>query len=98
MLSVVKKIFAVETGEKFGYEGQIRTEGDSKVILYVVTYNENMKVINWNYAAKIVNAAKNWVEAINEFEIPQDIKYIQFGLSGSGNGKAWIDNVVFRKL
>ena len=44
-----------------------------------------------------MNAAKNWVEAINEFEIPQDIKYIRFGLSGSGHGKAWVDNVVFSK-
>ncbi len=92
------KIISAEAGDRFGYEGCIRTEGDSKVILSVETYDENMKVINWNHAAKTVTAAKNWVEVINEFEIPQDIKYIQFGLSGSGKGKAWIDNVVFRKL
>jgi len=92
------KMFAVETGDKFGYEGQIRIEGDSKVSLCVVICNENMKVINWNHAAKTVNAAKDWVEVLNEFEISQDIKYIQFGLIGSGKGKAWIDNVVFRKL
>jgi hypothetical protein len=92
------ELISVEAGDRFGYEGQIRTEGDSKVVLHVVTYNEKMKVINWNYAAKTVSAAKNWVETINEFEIPQNIKYIQFGLSGSGNGKAWIDNITFSKL
>jgi hypothetical protein len=92
------KIISVEAGDRFGYEGYIRTAGDSKVILSVVTYNEKRKVINWNYAAKTVHAAKNWVGVINEFEIPQDIKYIQFGLSGSGIGKAWIDNVAFSKL
>jgi len=73
-------------------------EGDSWVILNVVTYNEDMMVINWNHAPKKVAAAKDWVEAKKEFGIPHDIKYIQFGLSGSGNGKAWIDNVVFSKL
>ncbi len=92
------KMISVKAGDRFGYEGHIRTEGDAKVVLSVVTYNEDMKVINWSYAAKTVNAAKDWVEVINEFEISQDIKYIQFGLSGSGKGKSWIDNVVFRKL
>ncbi len=92
------EMISVEIGDRFGYEGQIRTEGDSKVILNVVIYNEDMRVINWNHAPKTVNAAKDWIEVKNEFEIPQDIKYIQFGLSGSGKGKAWIDNVVFSKL
>lgn len=92
------KIISVKVGDKFGYEGRVRTAGDSKVALGVVTYNEDRKVIHWNYAAKTVNAAKDWVEAINEFKIPQDIKYIQFRLSGSGKGKTWIDNVVFSKL
>jgi hypothetical protein len=92
------EIISVESGDKFGYEGQIRTEGDSKVILSVQTYNEKMKVVDWSYGSKTVTAAKNWVEAINEFEIPQDIKYIRFGLKGSGNGRSWIDNVAFSKL
>ncbi len=92
------KIFSVDEGERFGYEGQIRTEGDSYVSFNVVTYNKDMKVINWNHEPKTVNAAKDWIEVINEFEIPQDIKYIQFGLNGSGKGMAWIDNVIFSKL
>lgn len=51
--------------------------------------------MTWSYAAKTVNAAKDWVEVINEFEIPQGVKYIRFGLSGSGEGSVWIDDVVF---
>jgi hypothetical protein len=89
---------AVKAGDRFGYEGKIRTEGDSEVSLSVQTYNEKRRVINWSYAAKTVTAATDWVELKNEFEIPPDIKYIQFGLKGSGKGRAWIDDVTFSKL
>ena len=92
------KMISVKAGGRFGYEGRVKTTGNAKVILSVVTYNEDMKVMNWGYAAKTVNAAKDWVEVTNKFEIPQDVQYIRFGLSGSGGGKAWIDNVVFSKL
>jgi len=92
------KMILAKEGDRYGYKGIVRTVGDSNVTLGVVTYNEDIKVINWNYAAKTVTGAKDWVEAINEFEIPQDVKYIRFGLSGTGEGKAWIDDVVFSKL
>ena len=55
-------------------------------------------MMTWSYAAKTVNAAKDWVEVINEFEIPQGVEYIRFGLSGSGEGSVWIDDVGFSKL
>ena len=92
------ELISVEAGDRFGYEGQVKTTGESNVLFSVQTSNEDKKVITWSYATKTVTAARNWVEIKNEFEIPQDIKYIQFGLKGSGKGKAWIDDVSFGKL
>jgi len=92
------ELIAVEAGDRFGYEGQIRTTDESKVFFSVQTSNDKKKVITWSYASKTVTAARNWVEVKNEFEIPQDIHYIQFGLKGSGKGSVWIDDVSFSKL
>jgi len=92
------KMIAVRAGDRFGYAGRLKTAGASRAVLSLVTYDKDMKVLEWNYAAKTVNAEKDWVDLVNEFELPEGVKYIRFGLSGSGAGKIWIDNVVFSKV
>lgn len=91
-------IIKVKEGEQFQFKGRINNAADGDIYLKMVAYDENMKVLDWNYAGKKIVKGNDWVETNNEFSITEPIKYIRFSISGSGIGHIWVDDILFEKI
>jgi len=90
-------IVKIQPGDIFEYEGYIRTESKATATLSVVLYDQEKKVIKWRYAKKSTEHANDWIKVVNRFMVPDGVAYIRFRLTGHGVGKAWFDNILFRK-
>ncbi|MFH0926576.1 MAG: hypothetical protein V1872_13260 [bacterium] len=81
----------------FTFEGSVKTQGNLKVNLSVISYNEKKEIINLTYAKEGVKDSTSWVRVNKRFTIPEGVKYIRFRLTGDGIGKAWFDDIVLKK-
>lgn len=88
---------AVKPGGIFSFSGDVRITGNASGTLSVITFDENKQVIRWLYAAQTVRAMNGWVNVKGKFVVSPGVGFIQFRLTGSGIGKIWFDNIVFRK-
>ncbi len=92
------KYVEVLKGDFFSFEGFVKLQGD-KVSAYIgiSAFDKYKKPIKWNYISEKIDNAKKWIKIKKSFIIPDDIKYISFGLSGRGIGDYKFDNIIFRK-
>ncbi|VAW19887.1 hypothetical protein MNBD_BACTEROID05-627 [hydrothermal vent metagenome] len=88
----------VAKGDVFRYQARVINKSDGDVYVRMVAYDKNMKALNWNYAGKKIAQGVDWVDVKNEFMVDGLMKYIRFGISGSGVGAVWMDDVVFEKM
>ena len=88
----------VSPGEIYSFSGWVKTSGkEAAGTLSVVLYDADKQVKQWHYAKESVTGADNWRCVERKFIIPDGIKYIRFRLTGWGEGKAWFDEIRFKK-
>lgn len=92
-----KELVAVKQGDIFAYEGYVKILGNSSASLSVILYDKEKQVIRWHYATKSISDAKDWVRVSNKFLVRDGVVFIRFRLTGYGKGKAWFDNIIFRR-
>ncbi len=92
------KYVEVLEGDVFSFEGFAKIRGN-KISAYVgiAAFDKHKKPIKWNYISEKVDKTEKWINAKREFIIPDNIKYINFWLSGVGIGEFKFDNIYFRK-
>lgn len=94
-----KKLISVEPGVVFSFSGSVRTEGEKvRAALSVILYDKDKEVIQWNYAKESLVGLQGWTELSRRFIAKEGVKYIRFRLTGGGVGKAWFDNISFKKM
>jgi hypothetical protein len=59
--------------------------------------DENHKVIKWNYFSEETKITNEWINLQREFTISENIRYIQFRLSGTGSGDFFYDDIKISK-
>ena len=92
------KYVEVLEGDVFSFEGFAELRGN-KISAYVgiAAFDKHKKPIKWNYISEKVDKTEKWIKVKREFIIPDNIKYINFRLSGVGIGEFKFDNICFRK-
>lgn len=94
-----RKRVEVTKGDIFYFEGLVYIKGDNlSANLSVAAFDENQNVIGWNLFKKKVKRTGVWIGVENQFNIPNDIRYINFRLTGVGKGDYRFDNITFRKI
>lgn len=93
-----KNMVEVSPGEVYGFSGWVKTsDKEAAATLSVVLYDADKKVLQWHYAKESVAGADNWRRVERSFIIPGGVKYIRFRLTGGKEGKAWFDEIKFKK-
>jgi hypothetical protein len=54
-------------------------------------------VANWNWVTEKAEDVGGWIYVEKRFTIPDDVKYLRFGLVGVGKGEYRFDDIVFQK-
>lgn len=92
------KLIAVSYNDNLYYEVRIKTTDEAKAGLSVVLYDQDKQVLDWTYAAEMVKQQNEWTKMKNSFLIPEGVKFIRIRLTGSGKGKIYADDILFKKI
>ena len=94
------KLVEVKPGDLFAFDGLVNIQGNNlSAYLSIATFDENKKVIAWNFFKEKVDRTGVWVGVKRQFMVyDDDIKYITFRLVGVGIGEYRFDDITFRKI
>ena len=94
------KLVEVKPGDLFAFDGIVNIEGHNlSAYLSLAAFDENKKVIAWNFFKEKVNQTGAWVRVKKQIAISDDtFKYIQFRLVGTGMGEYRFDRIAFKKI
>ncbi len=92
------KLISVSDNDNLYYQARIKTTDDARAGLSVVLYDQDKQVLEWMYAAKMVKQQNKWTKLKNSFLIPEGVKFIRIRLTGSGKGKIYADDILFKKI
>jgi hypothetical protein len=94
------KLVEVKPGDLFAFDGLVNIQGNNlSAYLSLAAFDENKKVIAWNFFKEKVNKTGTWVRVNKQIAISNDnIKYIQFRLVGVGLGEYRFDQIAFHKI
>ncbi|MHA1558853.1 MAG: hypothetical protein ACTSXG_03510 [Alphaproteobacteria bacterium] len=89
---------AVKKGETYAYNAFILASGATTANIHVTTYDHALKVIKWNFARASTQPQQAFQTISHQITIPKDVRYIRFGISGSGKGNISIDRVSLKRM
>ena len=93
-----KKLIQVRAGDVFSFSAWVKTSGKGvEGSISLITYDRDLKQLQWGYAKKSVASDQNWQYFKQEFKLPLDVKYIRFQLTGYGQGQTWFNDLKFNK-
>ena len=85
------------TGKRFRISGMVRNDGFGKCAVAVGGQDSSWKSVFWTPVSDAV-AAKEWTSFTGEISVPVKVINASVQLFVSGEGKAWLDEVVVAEL
>jgi hypothetical protein len=94
------RVVAVRYGDLFSFEADVMRTHEAMPTLSVILYEQGEpkpEIKQWHFARQSVPDKDQWARVKKSFMVPDGVSHIQFRLTGSGAGRVFFDNVVFRK-
>jgi hypothetical protein len=92
------KLIEVQEGDIFSFKGFVKIKGDDiSAYAGIAAFDEKQTAIKWNYIQVKVVEQDKWIAVEKRFTISDEMKYIQFRLTGVGVGEYRFDDIIFRK-